>query len=51
MVERKAFPENPKQQYRVSEYGEHDCSAHNEKIGDDNGHPGLTHFSMNVIYK
>ena len=27
MVERKAFFANPKHQYRVSQWGEHDCSA------------------------
>ena len=27
MVERKAFLANPKHQYRVSQRGEHDCSA------------------------
>ena len=55
MVERKAFLANAKNQYRVSQSGEHDCSTHNEKNGDyyecpglTNGdyykHPSLTHF-------
>ena len=34
MVERKAFLANPKHQDRVSQYGEHDCSANNEKNRD-----------------
>ena len=34
MVERKASLANPKLQYRVSQYGEHDSSAHKEKNGD-----------------
>ena len=44
MVERKAFVTDPKNQYRVSQYGEHDCSANNKMIGDYNGYPGLSHF-------
>ena len=34
MVEGKAFAANPKHQYHVSQWGEHDCSAHNKKNGD-----------------
>ena len=34
MMERKAFPANPKHQYRISHRGEHDCSAYNKKNGD-----------------
>ena len=34
MVERRAFPANPKHQYCVSQGGEHDCSANNKKNGD-----------------
>ena len=45
MVERKVFLANPKEQYRVSYCGERDYSAHNEKIGDDNKHPSLAHFT------
>ena len=45
MGERKVFPANPKQQYRVSQCGERDPSAYNEKIGDDNEHPSLTYFT------
>ena len=45
IVERKAFLINPKRQYRVSQYGEHDCSAHNEKKGDYNEYPSLPHFT------
>ena len=35
---------NPKHQYRVSQYGEHDCSAHNVKNGDYYDYQSLTHF-------
>ena len=45
MVERKAFLTNPKHQYRVSKYREHDCNAHNKKNRDYYGYPSLTHFS------
>ena len=34
MVERKASLANAKHQYRASQYGEHHCSAHNERNGD-----------------
>ena len=44
MVERKAFLTNPKRQYHVSQYGEHDYSAHNEKNVDYYEYPSLTHF-------
>ena len=45
MVERKAFLANPKHQCRVSQYGEHDCSAHNKKNADYYEYPSLTHFA------
>ena len=41
---KKALLANPKHQYRVSQCGEHDCSAHNEKNGDYYEYPSLTHF-------
>ena len=44
MVGRKAYLENPKHQYRVSQYGEHNCSAHNKKIVDCYEYQSLTHF-------
>ena len=44
MVERKAFLANPKHQCRVSQCGELDCSAHNEKNVDCYVYPSLTHF-------
>ena len=44
MVQRKAFRANPKHQYRLSQKGEHDCCAHNEKNGDYNKYPSLSHF-------
>ena len=33
---KKAFLTNPMHQYRVSQCGEHDCSANNNKNGDYN---------------
>ena len=45
MVQRKAFVANPKHQYRVSQKGEHDCSAHNKKNVDCYEYPSLTHFT------
>ena len=44
MVERKAFLANSKHQYRVSQCGEHDCSARNKKNGDFYEYPSLSHF-------
>ena len=45
MVERKAFVANPKHQNRVSQYGEHDCSANKFENGDYYEHPSLSHFT------
>ena len=45
MVERKAFPVNPKHQYPISQWGEHDYSAHNKKNGDYYEYPSLTAFT------
>ena len=45
MVERKAFLENPKHQYRVSQSEEHDCSAHNKKNVDSYKYSSLTNFT------
>ena len=45
MVESKAFPVNPNHQYHVSQWGEHDCSAHSEKNGDYYEYPSLTYFT------
>ena len=44
MVQRKAFPTNLKHQYCASQWGEHDCSAHNKKNVDCYEYPSLTHF-------
>ena len=41
---KKAFLANPKQQYRVSQCGEHDCHANNKKNGDYYEYPSLSHF-------
>ena len=46
MMERKAFPTNPKHQYRVPQCGEHDCSATNKKNGDYYENPSLTYFTV-----
>ena len=48
MAERKAFLVKQKHQYRVCQYGEHDCSATNIKNGDYYKNPSLTHF-MNKL--
>ena len=45
MVERKAFSTNSKLQYHVSQYGDHDCSAHNKKNGDYYEYPRLSYFT------
>ena len=45
MIERKAFLENPKYQYRLYQCGKHDCSANNKKNGDYNEYPSLSHFT------
>ena len=45
MVERKALLANPKHQYRVPQYGEHDCSAHNKMNVDCFEYPSLTLFT------
>ena len=41
---KKSFLANPKHQYRVSQFGEHDCSANNNKNGDYNECPSLSHL-------
>ena len=41
MVERKALIANPKHRYRVSQCGEHDCSANNIENVDYYEHPSL----------
>ena len=44
MVERRAFLAQSKHQYRVSQWGEHDCTAHKEKNGAYYEYPSLSHF-------
>ena len=44
-MERKDFPANPKDQYHVSQWGEHDCSANKKKNGDYGKFPSLSHFT------
>ena len=41
---KKAFLANPKYQYRVSQCGEHDCSANKKKNGDYFEYQSLSHF-------
>ena len=43
--EKKAFLANPKHQYHVCQYGEHDYCAINEKKGDYYKFPSLNHFT------
>ena len=45
MEERKGFLANQKLQYRVSQCGEHYCSANNKKNGDCYEYPRLSHFT------
>ena len=45
MVENKAFLANPKHQYGASQWGEHDCGAHNKKTGDYYEYPSLSNFT------
>ena len=45
MVERKALLANPKHQYHASQWGEHDCGAHNKENTDYHEHPSLTYFT------
>ena len=42
---KKALHENPKHQYRVSQYREHGCHANNKKNGDCYEYPSLSHFT------
>ena len=49
-MERKAFLVNPKHQYRVTQYGEHDSSAHNEKNEGYNEYPSSSHFTNELNY-
>ena len=44
MVGKKAFLAIPKHEYRVSRREEYDYSAYNEKNGDYNEYPILSHF-------
>ena len=41
---KKAFLANPMHQYRVSQYGEHDCRANNKMNGDYYMYPSLSPF-------
>ena len=45
MVKRKTFLPNPKHQYHVSQYLEHDCSANNKKKGDYHEYASLSYFA------
>ena len=43
-MEKKVFLANPKHEYHISQCGEHGCSANNDKIGDYNAYPSLSHL-------
>ena len=45
MAKKKAFHANPKHQCHVSEWEEHDCSAHNKKNGYYYEYPSLSYFT------
>ena len=45
MVEGKTFPANQKLQYHAFQYGEHDCSANNEKNKDYYDYTSLPYFT------
>ena len=51
MTKRKSFLANPKHQYHVSQWEEHDCSANNKMNEDYYGYPGFLIPSMNINYK
>ena len=44
-MEKEAFLANPKTQYRVSQWGEPDCSAYNKKNGDYYEYPTLSYLT------
>ena len=46
---KKAFLSNPKHQYSVSQYGEHDCCANNKKNWDCYKYPSLSHFTDELL--
>ena len=43
--EKKAFLASPKHQYRLSQCGEHDCTANNKNSRDYSKYPSLSHFT------
>ena len=45
MLEGEAFLGNPKHQYHVSQWGEHDCSGQNKKNRDCYEYQSLSHFT------
>ena len=51
MVGKKAFLANWKDQYCVSQYREHDCSAHNERNGDYNNIQVCLISRVNINYE
>ena len=48
MGEGKAFLASLKHQYRVSQCGEHGCSANNKRNGDYYEYPSLSHLTDEV---
>ena len=51
MVERKAFPANPKHQYCASQCEGHDCGANNKNNGDYYAYPSLFISRIIIDYK
>ena len=51
MVEWKAFLANPKHQYHVSQWEDHDCSADKKKNNDYYGNPSFLIPRMKINYK
>ena len=49
MVEIKAFLANTNHQDRVSQCGEHDCSANNKRNRDYYEYPSLSHMTNTLI--
>ena len=49
MIERKAFLANPKHQYHVSQWEDHDCSANNKKNDDYYGYPSFSFREWTLI--
>ena len=49
MIERKAFLANPKLQYHVSQWEDHDFGANNKKNDDYYGYPSFSFHEWTLI--